>query len=316
MQLDESAGFLAKGSPFELCIINPLPARFLDFAIREGGKILPIVGDSNAGADILLRECQTYASAHDINCLTITVGASVAKGDTIIEAIAQKIGLPAHINSYLDFFGSLSTRIIEDGYQLILIDGASHMSQKGLNELVDMLVRMREQSVDDGKNHSCPLIVWHALPNWESEYSSRNDSPPLKYFWKSIYLPIAEQKCSIEKITAAFPSLGAAVAAAGETAWDLVISATDGQLGIIDVLNSSLQSLPSSDIPLFALSALLTLTHGVKMQPALKVSVAPKRTTSTMVPSPQGEFAPPRSIKSCSNPSKKRAMRKKRRSTV
>ena len=172
MQIDQSAECLVKGSPFELCKNHPLPARFLDFAIQAGNKILPIVGDSNAGADILLRECQVYASAHDIKCLTITVGASVAKGDTIIEAIAQKIGLSAHINSYLDFFGSLSRTILADGYQIILLDGASHMSQKCINELIDLLERMREHSVDAGKNHSCPLIVWHALPNWQSEYSS------------------------------------------------------------------------------------------------------------------------------------------------
>jgi|GEM_PF-1853483 len=253
---------LSRPSVFSLCESYPLPQVRLELAANLGGRILPIVGDSNMGAEILLRECRESAADLNWNCLSVKISPSGLPCRSAVEAIAEKVG--CYMTGSVNLFGSLAEKILAANYRLIIIEGASNLSEAGIWELVKFL---EEISAPGKENGTQRLIVWHTLPNWEQVFRGRDT--PRQYFFGNVVLQPIARETSAQDIEMVFPELGQLLKAS-KPAHNRVFEKTGGRIGLWAQLESAL-SVPEKN-PLAkngageTLDQLLNVIVGVEAQ--------------------------------------------------
>lgn len=198
----------------------------LEMAICLGGRILPIVGSLNSGAEHALEELQRQATVLGVTALHVKIPPTRKPVDTVIRAIAHAVKCPCVME--LDLFGSLSACLQEKGVRVITLEGASHLTEQGIRELAQLCQ-------PSGIGQLGPLVIWHAKPGWELAY--RPDAPPRSVFLGGVHMPLVDIKLSESAIRRAFPCLVTALNPTNELSWQRILDATAGELGSLWILD-------------------------------------------------------------------------------
>ena len=282
-----------KRDVFRVCRGCPISEPQMKLATQLGPRIVPVVGGINSGAEFVMDAIRGYADSHGLKYLNVHGAPGLsAPCESIIKSISR--ALRGCFGQDRDLFGSLMERVIEDSYRIIIIEGASRLSDSGIRELTHFLESTNELNVDEG---CAPVVLWHAKQNWERAYWP--DAQPRRYFAGNLLVPATHMDVSIDEICAAFPYLGHALKACGESAWSEVMDKTDGQLGSIQELENMLQKIfktpslaPATKESGELLNRLLNVMFGTEADEH-SISPPPNRTFSTAVPGKNGILAPP-----------------------
>lgn len=285
---------LPQPSVFSLCERHPLPLSQLRLAGREGGRILPIVGGNNMGAELLLQECLEHANVLHWNTLFVKAGPSGAPCDSVVDAIAKELG--CYRTGGANLFGHLPDAVRKGNYQLVVIGGAAHLSEDGVWEMVQFLDDLSSSAKGDGP---LPLFVWHACPNWQRIF--RYDDPPLEHFLGDVLLSTVPSTTSAECMASVFPALGQ-VLKNSRPACERLFEKTVGRIGLLatldDVLSKRDEGHREAASAEETLEQLLELFVGSECQEATVKTRPPERSRSASLPPSERKYAPPLTTRS------------------
>ena len=275
-------------SAFSLCQRHPLPLARLKISASLGGRILPIVGGNNTGAEFLLQECLMNADSLNWKSLLVKVGPSGAPCHSAVVALAEK--LDCYLTQGESLFGQLPVKIREANFRLILIEGASHLSDTGVWEMIELLEDIISSNKGGGPP---PLFVWHARPNWEEIF--RCDDPPRQYFLGDVVLPPVSRDTSEQEIETVFPALGRLLKTSKQ-ANEHLFAKTDGRIGLCAKLEEAL-SLPvqyqfDEKNAGEALHQLLEVIVGIEAPEGVVTTRPPQRHQSAHLPGSEPKYNP------------------------
>jgi len=182
-----------------------------------------------------MNEFRSQAEAFGLTVLSVEIPPTSKAMESVIDVIARAAKCPSFMEK--DLFGSLPACLREKGIRIIVLEGASHLSDTGIREMARLCL-----SSSDGQ--PMPPIIWHAKPGWEMAY--RPDAPPCALFLGSIPMPVVESALPIETIRLAFPCLGGILNPANDSLWNRVIDATNGELGSLLILENDFAQIASA----------------------------------------------------------------------
>lgn len=226
-----------KKSLLDLCDPSPVVKLNVKILSSLGGRILPIVGDHNSGADSLIDEVIADCGHKYLYLLEINVPNTGFDCPSILDIISKKIGWNLEFGKFHAL--SVAESIMAYGFSVITIVGAANLTKNGIKEMTVLLDSLHSLSSSERQP---PVILWHARPNWEATYEP--EPPPCRYFFPNFYVPTADPKASVATIESALPNVGPIIIAAGVKAWKNVIEKTHGgELGRLLELDKMAKSI-------------------------------------------------------------------------